>query len=224
MSSTSATVTIQLQSADLRYILSLNQQIIIVRSLKNEGNYVVACYASVPVFPTTTLQFGPNWYVFAAPVPSAFDQLPQLPTTAQVVDAGTVYTFSAGIFGQQQPAYSPTVFGCDNTVAQPIGFGVAQDLGVNGVPAPAPLAIMEAPTNQTSYLEPIDEIKIFLASNLTVGQVLPAALLTPIGGSSVNQRGGFSVGQYLAVPLTQDVTVGFNSASNSFVRTSLLGG
>ena len=218
MSLPSTTLTIQLSRADRAQIAAQGEMITVVRSFASDGDYVVVCAAFAPFGPSNTVLLGPQWYQYATQQPSASGTVVQM-ALSQVAAPGTLFAFTGSDFTPQGKAYAPDVFGLANQSLDPLQCGIAQDVCINGAPsAIVPLVLASTPANQTSYFQPQTEVKLLLASNVQAGMLLPAGVLQPVG-STVQDKGTFTVGKYLTVDISSNTTVYFDAVNNCFTLT-----
>jgi len=114
-----------------------------------------------------------------------------------------------------------------NNTDQRICFGLAQPIRINGRGVISPLAIIAGPANQNSFLKPLPQVKIFLATNLTSSQIQPLSILraptalpskarTP--GHQAHPLPPFTIGSYLEVDLTSNSTLRFDPIHNCFIQ------
>lgn len=220
MTLTSNTLTIKLSQADCTRITSYGEVITLVRSFATEGDYVVVCAAFAPFGLCNTLTLSAQWAVYATQQQPAADSLIQLQTAlVQATPPGNTLTFTGSTFVPQGAAFAPDVFGFANSSPNLVQWGVAQAVSTNNTSAATvPLVLASTPAKQTSYLQPLSEVKLFLASNVQAGLLLPAQVLQPVGSSSstVGQKAPFTVGQYLAVDPSTNPTIYFDSPNNCF--------
>jgi hypothetical protein len=214
------TITIQFCQADLANLQG--QFITVVGGMSGEESNVVTCASFAPFGTANTLLFSAQWEVFA--FPSAIT--PFNPVNLQIeqpATVGSIYDFTGTRFSPDSNAGLPAAFGCYNeSTLNPVGFGIAQSLTANaGTPFWAPWAIMEAPAKETSYLQPLNTVALFL-STIGANIIIPAGVLRTADTSS-NSRSmnpGLVIGNCLTVSLESSSTVYFDSRNNCFTTTS----
>lgn len=220
MSLLSTKLTIKLSQADCTRIASYGEVITLVRSFATEGDYVVACAAFAPFGLCNTLTLNTQWAVYATQQQPVAGSVITLQTAlVQPTPPGNTLIFTGSTFIPQGAAFAPDVFGLANNSPNLVQCGVAQAISINSATATTvPLVLATTPAKQTSYLQPLSEVKLFLASNVQTGLLLPAQVLQPIGSSSSNveQKVPFTVGQYLAVDPSTNPTIYFDSPNNCF--------
>jgi len=216
MASGTITLTIAVDQAGRTALHDSGQQIVIVRAMSPAPDPVVACAVFNPFGDNTNVLFYDALQIFVMQgAPQVLGTVKMQITQATAL--GSRYTFSGSEIGWEQPAYSSSVVGLVNQdTAGPLSAGLAQQMNISNGDCWQPIAISVSPANETVYFEPVSEILVFVAARIVAGEILPAALLQPAGGIAADVAGPPTVGPYLSVKLTEDVTIHFDDRKNCF--------
>lgn len=208
---------IQFDQQGIIQLRNNNEQIIIVRSFAQDDEYVVACFVFFPFSTENIVQFNSLWQVYAAVL-----KIAPFATVAPAV----LYPMVAGYklqftpIGLENPtiAYSPLVYGLENlNRAYPaIAGGLTQEISGGGITRNAIVNVSAIPFNQTTYYQPGNSIKVFVASGISNNVVLPASLLSA-GGARQPGFDNITVGKYLEVDISSDAVISFDRINNVFV-------
>lgn len=216
----SISLNIQFDQNGLVQLQKYNQQIIIVRSFAQTDTFVVASFAFPPFATDNIVEFFPVWQEYATVQKIAgFTVLkPAFPYT---ISAGYKIQFTPVGFQNQTPAYSPVVYGFENqnSAFPAITGGLTQQIYGNGNTVNAVMNVSAIPFNQTTYYQPLNSVKVFVASGISSNMVLPVSLLSD--GSNNKGYAGTTVGKYLEVDISKNTNIYFDSINNIFVLGTL---
>ncbi len=217
------TLFIQVDQAGIDSMEASGQQIVIARTFNaiNPYPYMVVCAAFQPFGFNNTVLFASEWEAYVSLQPLGENVRIEMRTFLEL-DLGQQCTFKEDGFGPATSAYSTSVFGIanQNNAYPTITAGVAQKLSVNdGGEAFVATIAATAPFNETAYFQPLDEIEIFVASSLPVGQLILSAMLNP--ANAAKNRFSQLVGKSSTVNLSTTPVIHFDSLNNVFVNGPL---
>ncbi|SEA44111.1 hypothetical protein [Pedobacter hartonius] len=213
----SVSLNIQFDSNGIRQLKSNNEKVVIIRSFAQDDAYAVACFVFSPFTIENIVQFAPVWQEYATI---------QKIVSFDILTAGIVTSISAGYkaqltgaeFQNITAAYSSLVYGFENlnNGYPAITGGLTQQIMGDGNIFDAIVNVSSIPYNQTTYYQPLDSVKVFVASGISNNMIIPFSLLSPSGGMKIPEL-STTVGKYLEVNISKDAAIYFDSTNNVFV-------
>lgn len=128
----------------------------------------------------------------------------QLSNTETPADQTKVYTFKNGVFTQTADSTTPG-YTCFNAQGNPLLFGLAQSVDVNGTTVNGPVGGMYLPNQSTGRFEASEAVSIFFYSNAQTSQCL--------------SQGGTNPCVVVFSPSQPNITVTWDLANAIFVPT-----
>ncbi|MBN2737176.1 MAG: hypothetical protein JXR70_09365 [Spirochaetales bacterium] len=214
---------IEINADGINKILNNHEKVVIVRSFDDESPHAVVCFSLEPFGEKNQITFCPTIYEYASLQQiNDFEEV-EFSVTSNEVFIGKTYIFKENAFDASIDGI-PDKYGLDNqqqtTEILSISAGLVQEIKYSGTLFKTALNIATVPKNQTIFFSPLNKIKIFLATNMKNGLIIPQNILMPNQmnkSSKQNTMSSFIIGKYLEVALDNDTTtIHYNNQTNVF--------
>ena len=167
-------INIDIDDKGLNAIYAAGQSVTLVKSVVSaplaNGNLPIAWVAFQPL-ETNLVSWIENYYLYATTtVLQSGATITMTSTSGAPVQTGWIYNFEQGQFTGVSGLGN--TFNTENEMNGLFNFGLAQQASVNNVTTLAPLNAVPVLFNEEASFTPLEQISIFLSSNVSNGSVI----------------------------------------------------
>jgi hypothetical protein len=214
-------LTVQINKKGQQIFSDSDLTVGIVRSFGKSSEHCVVCAMLTPFGDENIIEFSQNWLVYASVVKTIKTLHTVTGNIELSAEMGKSYTFDGIKFCDDTGQGSPG-FICIKNKSEKIHSliaGLSQGISIQGREEnSSPVNIASIPLNMATYFEPLNKIKVFIASGIEARRILPSKMLCPNTIEEKVKNGQLQIGTPLEVQMNDEITyIHYDNTDNLFV-------